>query len=191
LVDDLATRRLLDLYETELYELVSATVPPLLTVTQLSQLFRSLVEEGLGLRNIDVILQAVAEGVPRVGVGRPLLEEVRIALRRVISASVAPTGTLRCHPTDGSIDMALVRAEREGIPVPTELFGFLDQFLQSLEDVPVVVVASRGARLLLRELIQLRRTNVTVIAYEELVDVTLETATVLRGSDEFLMKLAA
>ena len=178
-VDDLLTRRALDILDVEAPELVSNVVPGVVSVTQLSEILRDLVAEGVSIRNFDLILQSVAEKAPKVSTPRVLLEEVRIALRRVVtSLYVDSDGKIKGITVDPILDLSLVGTEREAKPLDPELLEQLMVGIQGFmagkdsESMPAkcVLLVSRAARRLLWDLLRTRRLDVPVLAFEEIAD---------------------
>ena len=76
-VDDLFTRRILDFFESQAPELIAATIPGVVSVTQLTLLFKELLRERITIKHLDMILQTVSEQGERAANPRLLLEEVR------------------------------------------------------------------------------------------------------------------
>lgn len=177
-VDDLLTRRTLDQFDREAPELVSAVVPGVVSVTQLSEVLKGLLKEGVPVRNFDLILQAIAEyGSKGSGIlTRQLLEDVRIALRRVISNQFANSeGKVPAYMIDAAIEMALAKTEREGGSFDAECIETVVQFLkaeeaqgQSIKER--VILVAKAARMLLKECLALHSLNLTVLAHEEVTD---------------------
>ena len=172
-IDDVVVRRTLDYYEREAPELVTGVVPAVAGVTQLSELFKGLVREGIPVRNLDLILQAVAEVRPKPGSERLLLEEVRIALRRLIcSQHVNDQGELRIVTLSPLIDVAFAKAEREGKSFNPAQVEAVVHGLQALSSKAsrAILLVSRGARRLMRECLNVRKVNMPVLCFEEIVD---------------------
>jgi len=168
-VDDIMTRRLLDHLESEAPELVSNVIPGVATVTQLTGVLRELVREGVSVRSFDVIMQAVAEHGGRVQNDRQLLEEVRIALRRVICAPYCEAGSVPAFVLEPLLDLALAKAERSGGSVDLDHMAAVAEDILRLRSGGEVLLASRAARRPLREYLEVRELRMPVLAYEELV----------------------
>jgi flagellar biosynthesis component FlhA len=165
-VDDVLTRRMLDAAETWGPELVSSLVPDLVTVTQITVLLRELIRESISVRNFDVILQAIAESDAHERGERLLLETVRIALKRDISAYVREyANTSVAYALSPLIDICLYRAECGSERVPGHL---PPQILDSIKNEKQTVLCSSGARGLLRDLLRAGGRKNPVIAHEEL-----------------------
>lgn len=186
-IDDILTRRTLDQFDPHAPELVSAVVPNIVSVTQLTEILKGLMKEGVSIRNFDVILQAVAEHGPKAGSERAILEEVRVALRRVICESVAHDGRITGYILDPLIDLGLMRVEREGESLCVDHITFISSQAEELEQ-GAVIITSKAARRVLQECLELRGVSVPVIAQDELVDeIPLAEAGVLQlpeGQDE-------
>lgn len=169
LIDDILTRRTLDAFDKEAPELVSAVVPNVVSVTQLTEVLKGLVRENLSIRNFDIILQAVAESGPKAKNDRMLLEDVRAALRRVISGAHAKSGILDVIVIDPLIDIAFARAEREGRPLDLKLANLIETGLQESK-TPMPLVVSKAARRLVSETLRLRGIKHPVLAHDEIID---------------------
>jgi len=181
-VDDILTRRTLDYFDAESPELVSAVVPAVVSVTQLTEVLKGLAREGISLRNFDIILQAVSETGSSVSSKEELLKEVRIALRRVISAKYADKDyRLKGYTLEPMIDLSISKAHREGDVLNIELLTMIKNYLKSNEVPEAVLVVSSGARHCLREYLSLSGIHIPVVAYEELVE---EVSFTILGSIE-------
>jgi len=170
-IDDVLTRRTLDTFDREAPELAAAVVPGIVSVTQLTEVLKGLVREGISIRNFDTILQAVAESGARAPNERMLLQDVRVALARVISMMFTGTdGTLSVVTLDPVVDVALSRIEREGGVVDLGVLASLcAQAAEHRKKSDVVVVCSRGARAMVRDCLRSRRVSAPVVAWEEIV----------------------
>lgn len=174
LVDDIMTRRILDHLEGEAPDLVHTVVPGIVTTTQLTEVFRRLIGEGVAIRNSDQILQAVAEAGPRLSSERSLLEEVRVGLRRLISASfVGPDGIMRGYALDPALDAALVTVDGGKARLCMHLAGALLNEIERQTWEGRVLVLSKRSRSPLKEYLDLRKVKLTLLAYEEISDETL------------------
>ncbi len=171
-IDDIMTRKLLDTFDLEAPELISSVVPGVITVTQLSSILKSLVREGITIRHFDIILQAIAEFGPKAANERILLEEVRIALKRVVSDRFSNNENLiEAYALDPFLDLALVRAEREDKGADAEQIKVIVEKIKTFSlNKNQVVITSRGSRRLVRECLEIRGIKVPVLAYEELTE---------------------
>jgi type III secretory pathway component EscV len=174
-VDDIMTRRLLDSFDRESPELVSAVVPGVVTLTQLTDILRSLVRDGLALTNFDMILQAVADaGISGVN-GRGVLEEVRVGLAPLITAHcLNKFGKIGGITLDPVLDLSISRAERENTVPNPEMVSLMvgqvrDILQQTAPELSPVIVTSRASRRLTREYLTRFGLRLSVIAYEEIL----------------------
>lgn len=169
-VDDILTRRTLDYFDSLAPELVAAVVPGIVTVTQVTEVLKGLVREGISIRNFDTILQAIAESGARAVGDRALLQEVRLALARVITARYAgEDGLIVGLTVDPVLDIAFGKIEREGAPVDLALVDRLVKGVQSLDGGgAAVVVTSKLARAVARDCLRARGIPNPVVAYEEI-----------------------
>ena len=168
-IDDVLTRRTLDHFDRVAPELVSAVVPGAISVTQLTKILKSLTEEEISIRNFDVILQAIAEHAGPAPNERTLLEEVRIALKRLITDQFADAnGAIRGYTLDPTIELALVNAERRSELIDPILVQYVDEALGACESNDQMLVVSRSARRLLFEELRGRGRIAQIVAHEEL-----------------------
>ncbi|MCO6430046.1 MAG: FHIPEP family type III secretion protein [Deltaproteobacteria bacterium] len=171
LVDDILTRRLLDFFERGAPELVSSIIPNALSVTQLTSIFRRLLDEDISLRHLDIILQAVAENSARASDDKVLLQEVRIALKRVIAANImAKYGESTAFTLDVMLDIEICDNLAQGLPPNQECLASILSALSGAGKAPKILIASKYSRAALRECLVQRRFNVPVLAHEEIAD---------------------
>lgn len=172
-IDDIVTRRLLDHFDQESPELVSAVVPGILTQTQLTEVLKGLAAEKVSLRSFGQILQALAEFGPKFpGNGRRLLEEVRKELRAVICEEYcADNNTISGYVIDPLLDLSLMQTERDGAPFDPDLITKVADFVeQHKSESPLNLFCSSAARKLLKEGLEIRGQHVFVIAHEEIAE---------------------
>jgi flagellar biosynthesis component FlhA len=167
IIDDIHTRRLLDFLESYAPELVSAVIPSVVSVTQLTLITRALTREGISLKHIDLVMQAVAESGARAQSDRQLLEEVRVALGRVIVTPFLKNGlTLTVITIDPLVDIAYCEAERGVKMVDGSVIEKLIAYLDSIkEQIPILV--SKGSRALITDCLRMRGKRQVVLAFEE------------------------
>ncbi len=171
LIDDIITRRMLDSLEREAPELIAAVVPAVVTVTQLTELLRMLAREQVSLKNFDVIVQAVAESGSKAANERVLLEEVRIALRRVISHQHAlANAKVRALVLDPVVDLTIAQTERENRPLSVDVIAHIAEQLLLQHSDGRVLATSRTSRRLLADCLRLRGVTMPVIAFDELAE---------------------
>lgn len=170
LLDDIMTRRLLDNFDSEAPELVAAVVPQIISLTQLTEILRQLANDQITIRHFDMILQAIAEQGAKASSERVLLEEVRVAIGRVIVDSlIQAEGTIAAYTLDPVLDLAFLNVEREIQAVNTTHVALIENFLRSrIESQAIILAVSKGSRRIVSEFLKMRGLNVIVIAYEEI-----------------------
>jgi flagellar biosynthesis component FlhA len=164
-VDDILTRRTLDQFDKEAPELVAAVVPGIVSVTQLTEILRALVKDGLTIRNLDLILQAVAETGPKAP------HELISARHRSSDGKIYALSVSALH------DVAICSCEKEVRQIEPALTTKLAAELRKRDLEGKVLLASKGARRLLQEAVENMGFSIKAIAYEELepeVEVTHE-----------------
>jgi type III secretion protein V len=201
LLDDIMTRRILDTFDNEYPELVSAVVPTVISMTQLTELLRKLSEEGLSIRHFDLILQAIAESAAEARNERVLLEEVRIALKRLICNRVAQDDTIKATMLDPILDLSLAVTEKEAKPFDPSHLKLIGSELQRIfeddDDLEKILICSRGSRRLIYEGLRAQGISAYVIAHEEITkETTLNVLHTIRledtaGAEQVIMNLAA
>ncbi len=173
-------------------ELVSAVVPGSVTITQFTEVLKALSREGISIRQIELILQGIAES-PCKGEGtRLLLEDVRVTLgRTIVNKYMGPNGKLSCYVLDAAIDAWLVQVERGERALPSDSITALSEELRSKESERAVILASKGARALLRDCLKLRKISMAVLAHEEVPeDVSMQVLSIIgEGSYEEAQEL--
>jgi len=167
-VDDIHTRRVLDFFDHISPELVSTVIPGVISLTQLTEILKNLISEGVSIRNFDLILQAVAEHGSKPHGERGLYEEVRVALKRVISERYVQDGIIKAFILGTAFDLAIFRGEREGQFVDPDYYREIEEWLQGRDLNGCVLLCSKGARRLLYEGLAVRNINIPVLAHEEL-----------------------
>jgi len=197
LVDDSMTRRLLDALDADAPELVAAVVPGVISVTQLTMILKNLLRDDITLRHFDIILQAIAENGPKASTERALLEEIRVGLRRIISAKYAPSGTLSVFTLDPVFDVLLTKAEKEGREIePRHLLAILHSVRSFDLSEDSVVLISKCARRLFSEVLGAKGIRLRCLAFDEITESTRiekvgEIALPSNQAEEVIMELAA
>lgn len=185
LLNDSMTRALLDLYMDQHGELISLLIPGQMSLSQLTQLLRELLAEGVPIRSFDRLLQALSEKSPLVGVGRQLLEEARIALRRaIIEPFILTNEKLVFGGLSTSIEGALLHAERS-VGVPSfALIHEITEWVSARKNTVRGMVVGRGARAILRDILRHNGLDIPVYAREELLGYSYEIEEVLHFGEE-------
>ncbi|WP_024518682.1 type III secretion system export apparatus subunit SctV [Bradyrhizobium sp. Tv2a-2] len=145
---------------------------------RLAEVFRRLVAEGISLRDMRQVLEAVAEWAPRESSPALLSEYVRIALRQQICHAVAGASmTLRVVFIEDEFVAALLSSVRQTISgdvlQPEDGEGIIDHVRRKLRAVnsgrqPLVVVTVMELRRHLREFLLRYGIDVCVMSHQEL-----------------------
>jgi flagellar biosynthesis protein FlhA len=159
--------------------LVEELVPKQVSITTLQKTLQNLLEEGVPIRDMRTILEAIAEHTPKVSDAHDLTAIVRLALGRAITQQWFPgSGDMQVMGLDSNLERVLAQALTTG-PNPGLEPGLAQTLLtetqramnrqQSLGFAPVLLVqhALRAmlARFLRRSLPQLK-----VLSYAEVPD---------------------
>jgi flagellar biosynthesis protein FlhA len=104
-------------------KLVEDTVPGQVTLGELVRVLRGLLREGISVRDLRTILEAVADAVPRSKDTNFLVEQARRRLARQITSRVAdPSGVVRAltldRPTEDALRSTLGNSEGEAALAP-------------------------------------------------------------------------
>jgi len=166
LADDSVTRRCVDYVDRQAPDLVAGVIPGVLSLTQLTSLMRDLLRENISVRNLDIILQTVAYHGARL-TERSLLAEIRVALKQLVSFSVADGNVIHAITIEPLLDLVLSKAEENHSVVSVEVADLVAHCIAEIRDREVVAVASKRSRAYLRDILIAHGLTVPVIAYEE------------------------
>lgn len=190
LVDDIMTRRLLDYYEDIAPEQVGFVVPDIASVTTVTFVLRALVCEGISIRSLDVIMQAIAEFGMQTHATAPanerlLVTHVRIAMARYICEHYGLYEAKQTiHQLDAALDAAIVGLEQSQKPLPSESIELLLEDVATLPEGSLIV-SSKYSRAFVRECCRAKQLNVHCLAIEELTDDAQWQLTSVVGSAVF------
>jgi type III secretion protein V len=170
------TQGMLDQLERAYPALVRNVVPKPVSLAQLTDVLRRLIEEGVSIRPLREILEALAIFAPTEKDPVTLTESVRGALRRHITHKHAVHGALAVLLIDPSIEDALRDAIQR-----TPSGSFLALAPAAARDIvaamkkalgasgaPSIVLTQSDVRRFLRRLIESELPHVTVLSYQEL-----------------------
>jgi type III secretion protein V len=175
------TQQLLDALERTHPVLVHEVVPRMISLSGLADVLRRLVEEGVSVRNLREILEALAEWGPLEKDPVLLTEYVRSALRRQISYRYARgEQVLPALLLDPAIEDAVrdsIRKTERGSYLAMEpdlsrdiLQAFRRQLEQHPRDEPVpAVLTQMELRRYVRRLVQAEFPELPVLSYAELL----------------------
>ena len=100
-------------------KLVEDTVPGAITLGELVRVVRGLLREGISVRDLRTILEAVADAAPRSKDTHFLVEQVRRRLARQITARISENGTVYALTLDRATEEALRGALGQSDGEPT------------------------------------------------------------------------
>lgn len=168
------TQTLLAGLETTHPHLVREVVPKLLGVSVLADVLQRLAREGISLRNLPEILEALAKRPEPVGDAATLAEWVRAALRRHLTFKYGGANkTVGVFYLDAMIEETLRESLRPGgcLALEPQLSRDLLQAITHAvaEVAEPVILTSREIRRPLRELVEPSQPNVAVLAHQELL----------------------
>jgi type III secretion protein V len=136
----------------------------------LAEVFRRLLEEGVSIRPLRTILEALLESGVQARGAAVLAEHCRKALRLHIGRRVAPGGTVEALLVDPATE-ALVRAALDGEHAavhPDVAAGLASAIQAERRGSAAVILAATDLRRPLRNLLAPRVPDVVVLAYDEL-----------------------
>src|SRR5262245_20863864 len=175
---------------------VEELVPAKMGYGDVQQVLRNLLAEGVPVRNMPAILEALADGVARTKDPEALTELVRGRLGRVLCELHAdPSGTLHAVTLEPGIEARLAAAvgaakDPEAAPVsPAYLQKLVERIAQSVASASksgkeAVVLARTGVRRFLNELVRASLPKVAVLSYNEVVPArAVETAAQVKLED--------
>jgi len=175
------TQQLLDGLERTHPSLVHEVVPKVVSLQTLSEVLRRLLEEGVPIRNLPQILEALADWGTTERDPVVLVEHVRAALRRQISHHYVPDGgALQVLMLDPLIEQAvresIQRTDRGSYlamepELCRDIVQAVKQRLQAFApDEPFpVVLTSMEIRRYVRRLLEVELPDLAVLSYNELL----------------------
>jgi len=175
---------------------VEELVPAKLGHGEIHQVLRNLLADGVPLRNMPAILEALADGVARTKDPEALSELVRGRLGRVLCELHAdPQGVLHAVTLDPAVEARLAAAvggakDPDAAPVgPAYLQKLVERIAQAVAGASksgkdAVVLARSNVRRFLNELVRASLPKVAVLSYNEVVPArAVETAAMVRVED--------
>ena len=174
---------MLDQLERAYPALVRNVVPKPVSLSLLTDVLRRLVEEGVSVRPLREILEALATHAPNERDPVSLTELVRSALRQQITHRHSVDGVLPVVLLDPAIEEAVRDAIQRtatgsylALP-PAEARDILEAFKMECrpEEGPAIVLTQADVRRFVRRLVEVELPDVTVLSYQELApEVTVQ-----------------
>ncbi len=172
------TQNILDLLEQQGFEtLVSAVVPKLVSVQRLTDVLKRLLHEDISIRNMRLILEALAQWAPFENDPVYLTEYVRMGLKNYIAYKVTEgRPLLSAWVLDPEIEQALeagIRQSASGSSLeldPSTSQAVINGFRAALSGVngDAVVLTQMEVRYFLGKLLRHQFRNLTVLSFQEL-----------------------
>src|SRR5262249_12668670 len=156
---------------------VEELIPAQLSIGQLQRVLAGLLKEQVPIRNLQAILEAIADGIQETKDPRLLTEKVRGRLARtILERLLDPAGTLHAAVIDGSLERSLAEAVQgqEGLTRLPQ--GFLARFVDSTAEALAgmakagrdpVLITRATLRPFLAEAISGVIPNAAVLSYQE------------------------
>ena len=165
-------------------------------IHRIAEVLKRLLEEGVAIRNLRLVLEALAEFGEREPDAGRLVEYVRSALRRQISHAAADDGRIAAivlhHGTEDAMRDAIRHTGAGLYFVPDSSFS--DRLVAPLRalldahntsDRPPVLICATDVRRHLRSFLSRQGIDATVLSYQEISDtVMVVTVATLALSDE-------
>ena len=187
--DELLTREevanLLTQLKQKTPKLVEEIVPSLVKPSDLQKILQALLRERVAIRDLETILETLAEWIPHTKDHDVLVEYVRNGLRRSICMQYSETdergrARLRCVTMDPSLEDAISgyidrTASGTTFTIPpqlaTRIARAVAETARPLADLgrPVVVLASPSVRAQVRQILEPHIAGVAVLGYNEVV----------------------
>jgi type III secretion protein V len=170
------TQGLLEALERTHPALVREVVPKLVSPVLLSDVLRRLAEEGVSIRGLREILQALAEWAPIERDPVALTERVREALRRQISYRHAGSGALGVYLLEPMIEETVREAIQRTATgsylalepaLSRDILRAVGRAIPAAAQAPVILTRA-DIRRFVRRLIEAEYPRVAVLSYQEL-----------------------
>jgi type III secretion protein V len=174
------TQAYLDFAARGLPKLVEEVVPKTLSVAQINDVLQRLVQEGISIRDIKSILEALSEWGRVEKDATQLTEYVRGAMRRYISFRYAGVReTLFVYMLDPEIEDVIrgaIRRTSTGTYLsldPNIAHDILEAIRREIETLPPtaqkpVIITDTEVRRFVRKMVELEFPELTVLSYQEL-----------------------
>jgi flagellar biosynthesis protein FlhA len=156
---------------------VEELIPGQQTVGQVQRILAALLREGVSIRNLQTILEALADGCAETKDSRQLTEHVRSRLARtIVEPHLDPAGTLHAAFLDPELERNLAEAlaGNDGVAnLPNGFLGrFVDRTAEALSSMArsgrdPVLVTRASLRPFLAEAITGVIPNAAVLSYQE------------------------
>ncbi len=182
---------LLDRIGKESPKLTEDLVPKTVSLTTLQKVLQGLLEEGVPIRDMRTILDAIADNAPRVSEAGDLMALVRLALGRAITQQWFPgSGEMHVIGLDGSLERLLSQALAAS-PNPGLEPGLASTLMRQAQDAinrqqmagnPPVLLVQHPLRAMLARFLRRNLPQLKVLSYAEVPDTrTIKVTTLIGG----------
>jgi flagellar biosynthesis protein FlhA len=187
--------KLLDRVKEANPKIIEELIPDLLSTGQVLRVMKNLLKEGIPIRDLSTILEALAENSPRIKDTDLLTECVRESLAATITNSYSQDGKLKVLVLDPDLDEALARSlvkTDDGIQItmdPKRALGMINSLQQECDrlmgaGVQPVVLTSPSIRMYFKKLIDRQVKNCAVISHSEVSSLSeLESVGVIKVNE--------
>ena len=173
------TKKLLDALPERHRALVSDIAPSLVSITTIQRVLQALIGERISIRDLPLILEAIAEAAPQNADPAFLVEFVRTRLARQIGAALkGPDGKAPIVTLSANWEAAFQQNRQPGDTIqlamaPSEIQQFVADALSRLEEAArngyaPAIVTSGAIRPLVRSVIERVRPQTPVLAQGEI-----------------------
>lgn len=174
------TQAYLDFAARGMPKLVEEVVPKIVSIAQVNDVLQRLVQEGISIRDIKSILEALSEWGRVEKDSTQLTEYVRSSLRRYISFRYAGVReSLFVHMLDPEIEDVIrgaIRRTSTGTYLsldPNIAHDILEAIRRELESLPPtaqkpIIITDAEVRRFVRKMVELEFPELTVLSYQEL-----------------------
>lgn len=170
-------------------KLVEDLVPKTITLTALQKVLQNLLEEGVPIRDMRTILDALAEHAPRVADPYELTALTRLALGRAITQQSFPgSGEMNVIGLDGGLERILSQAlvSGNGGMEPGLAATLVQQAqaaveLQQNQGLPPVLLVQHALRPMLARFLRRSLPQLKVLSYAEVPDTRMVRVTTTIG----------
>ena len=172
-------------------KLTEDLVPKTIGLATLQKVLQGLLDEGVPIRDMRTILDAVADHAPRITDASELLAQIRLSLGRAITQQWFPgTGEMNVIGLDGSLERLLSQALVAG-PNPGLEPGLAGTLMQQTEQAiqrqqmlgqPPVLLVQHPLRAMLSRFLRRNMPQLKVLSYAEVPDTrTIKVSTLIGG----------
>lgn len=159
--------------------IVNEIIPHIVSVSDLQKVLCKLLEEKVPIRDLELILETMADFAPKIKDIDMLTEYVRQALKRTISRKFSDAGQIKVVTLDAGIENAIMGAIKKmdggsylALDQPTiqKIIASTTEELDKIKELvsELVVITSPVVRVYFKKLVNQFYQNVTVLSFSEM-----------------------